>query len=137
MTAALAARYVLFALLSTLVNFAAQEAVVQSAPAAGLIPSILAGTAAGFIVKYVLDKKWIFSDAYSSHRNEMHKIMLYGIFSVLTTIVFWSFEVAFWTLWKTDVAKYAGGAIGLAIGYVLKYALDRKYVFRPQRSVMG
>ena len=49
----IAIRYVLFAIVSTLVNFATQEAVIRVAPL-GL--SILAGTAAGFAVKYVLDK---------------------------------------------------------------------------------
>jgi putative flippase GtrA len=125
-------RYVIFAVISTLVNFAVQEAVVQTAPIAPLLLSILAGTIAGFAVKYVLDKKWIFFDGYTSHAGEARKVALYGMFSVLTTIIFWSFEIAFWTIWETDFAKYAGGALGLAIGYVSKYTLDRRFVFRSE-----
>jgi hypothetical protein len=48
----------------------------------------------------------------------------------VTTIIFWGFEIVFWTVWRTDLAKYAGGAIGLAIGYVSKFVLDRKFVFK-------
>lgn len=124
-------RYVLFAVLSTLVNFAAQEAVVTALPMRSLLPSILAGTAAGFAVKYLLDKYWIFFDGYASPASEARKVTLYGLFSVVTTLIFWAFEMGFWTLWQTDLAKYTGGALGLALGYALKYQLDRKFVFRP------
>jgi putative flippase GtrA len=129
-----AARYIVFAVASTVLNFAVQEAVVRTAPTQSLALSILAGTAAGFAVKYVLDKKWIFFDDYTSHGSEIRKIALYGMFSVLTTAVFWCFEVAFWVLWQTELAKYFGGALGLAIGYISKYALDRRFVFRPERT---
>lgn len=129
-----ALRYVAFAMLSTAANFLVQAIVLQIAPWPGLMPSIVAGTAAGFALKYVLDKNWIFFDRYSSHGDEMSKVALYGLFSVLTTLIFWGFEIAFWTLWKTELAKYTGGAIGLAIGYVSKYALDRKFVFKPREA---
>lgn len=129
-----AVRYVCFAVLSTAANFLVQAMVLQTAPRSGLMPSILAGTAAGFALKYVLDKNWIFFDRYSSHGDEMSKVALYGLFSVLTTLIFWGFEIAFWTIWKTELAKYTGGAIGLAIGYILKYALDRKFVFKPREA---
>jgi putative flippase GtrA len=129
-----ALRYVAFAMLSIAANFLVQAIVLQIAPWSGLMPSIVAGTAAGFALKYVLDKNWIFFDRYSSHGDEMSKVALYGLFSVLTTLIFWGFEIAFWTLWKTELAKYTGGAIGLAIGYVSKYALDRKFVFKPREA---
>jgi len=122
----IAFRYVLFAVVSTLVNFGTQELVIGMAP---LAMSIFAGTAAGFAVKYVLDKKWIFHDGYTTPAHEARKVTLYALFSVLTTIVFWGFEITFWLVWQTDVAKYAGGAIGLAIGYLAKFALDRRFVF--------
>ncbi|MGK9055396.1 GtrA family protein [Neorhizobium petrolearium] len=127
-------RYVIFAVVSTLVNFAVQETVVRTAPIEPLMLSILAGTIAGFAVKYVLDKKWIFYDVYTSHAGEARKVALYGLFSVLTTIIFWSFEIACWTMWETNSAKYAGGALGLAIGYVSKYTLDRRFVFQLKKA---
>lgn len=127
----LALRYVGFAVLSIIVNFGTQEAVITLAPHA-LALSILTGTAAGFAVKYVLDKVWIFNDRYTSGTAEFRKITLYSLFSVFTTLIFWSMEIAFWTVWQTDLAKYGGGLLGLTIGYLAKYALDRRFVFRPE-----
>jgi putative flippase GtrA len=127
-------RYVVFAGIATLANLATQEAVVRVAPLSPLALSILMGTATGFILKYLLDKKWVFDDGYSSHRQELQKITLYGVFSVFTTLVFWSFEVAFWVIWRTDFAKYTGAVIGLAIGYAAKFVLDRAFVFKERQA---
>jgi len=127
-------RYVLFAVLSTVANLATQEAVIRVTPVAELYVSILAGTAAGFALKYVLDKNWIFYDAYTSHAQEARKVTLYALFSVVTTLIFWSVEIAFWTIWRTDFAKYTGAVLGLAIGYTAKYMLDRNFVFRERRA---
>ena len=125
-------RYVLFALVSMGANLATQELVFRLAPVAALALSILAGTAAGFAVKYVLDKNWIFYDDYTTRRDEVRKVTLYGLFSVVTTLIFWGFEVTFWVIWRTDAAKYTGAVIGLAIGYCIKYALDQRFTFRPR-----
>jgi putative flippase GtrA len=38
-------------------------------------------------------------------------------------------ETAFWLTWRTDTMRELGAVIGLTIGYVVKYWLDRKYVF--------
>jgi putative flippase GtrA len=127
-------RYVVFAGIATLVNLATQEAVVRVAPLSPLALSIVMGTATGFILKYLLDKKWVFDDGYSGHRRELQKITLYGVFSVFTTLVFWSFEVAFWVIWRTDFAKYTGAVIGLAIGYAAKFVLDRAFVFKERQA---
>ena len=130
----LAVRYVLFAVLSTAANLLTQEVVFQLAPAMQLALSILAGTAVGFAVKYVLDKNWIFYDAYTTRAHEIRKVTLYGAFSVLTTLIFWGVEVAFWTIWQTKAAKYTGAVLGLAIGYAAKYCLDRNFVFTERRA---
>ena len=132
-TATILVRYVLFAVVATVVNLAAQDVVHRLSPVAKLPLSILVGTAAGFLTKYVLDKRWVFDDGYDGARDEMRKVALYGAFSVLTTLVFWAFEVAFWMAWRTDLAKYTGAVIGLAIGYAAKYGLDRTFVFTGRR----
>ncbi len=130
----IAVRYVLFAILSTVANLATQEAVIRALPDAGLPPSIFAGTLVGFALKYVLDKRWVFYDAYTGRRSEARKVSLYGLFSVVTTAIFWTVETAFWLVWKTPEAKYGGAVLGLAIGYAVKYGLDRNFVFREQRA---
>ena len=127
-------RYVLFAIISTAANLLTQEIVFQLAPVMKLALSILAGTAVGFGVKYILDKRWIFYDAYTTHTDEARKVVLYGAFSVVTTAIFWGVEVTFWTIWETRTAKYTGAVLGLAIGYAAKYWLDRAFVFRERRA---
>lgn len=123
--------YVLFAAIATAANILTQEAVVRLAPfERSLAWSIAAGTIVGFAVKYVLDKVYVFADAYVAPAQEARKIVLYGAFSVLTTIIFWGFELAAWAIWQTSFAKYAGAILGLAIGYALKFALDSRFVFK-------
>lgn len=125
-----AARYIAFAAFATLTNLVTQEAAVRAVPLAPLVVSMTAGTVVGFAVKYVLDKNWIFFDQVEGRYHEFRKISLYGLFSVFTTLVSWSFEAGFWSLWGTSVAKYSGAVIGLAVGYAAKYELDRRYTFR-------
>ena len=124
--------YLVFAGLATVANLAAQELFLRMS--GSLAVAILAGTAAGFATKYALDKKWVFSDRYTTHRQELRKVTLYGAFSVATTLVFWLFEVAFWMAWRTDFAKYTGAVLGLAVGYAIKFVLDRTFVFRVGRA---
>ena len=127
-------RYIAFAVVATLANLGVQEIVIRLAPVAPLTLSILAGTAAGFALKYILDKRFVFEDGFDGHAREAQKVALYGAFSVVTTLIFWGFEVGFWTVWGTDAAKYTGAVIGLAIGYAAKFALDRTFVFRERRA---
>ena len=48
---------------------------------------------------------------------------------IFTTIIFWGTEIAFDVIFKSAGAKYIGAIIGLGIGYIIKYFLDKKYVF--------
>ena len=127
-------RYIAFAVVATLANLSVQEIVIRLVPVAPLTLSILAGTAAGFALKYILDKRFVFEDGFDGHAREAQKVALYGAFSVVTTLIFWGFEVGFWMVWGTDAAKYTGAVIGLAIGYAAKFALDRTFVFRERRA---
>ena len=97
----IAIRYVIFAAFSTAVNLLAQAIAFNWAPVAPLLTSIACGTVAGFAVKYLLDKHWIFYDRYESADREFWKVLLYGIFSVLTTLIFWGTEISFWAIWRT------------------------------------
>lgn len=126
----IAARYAVFAAVATAANLGAQEAAMRAYAGFGRITaSILVGTAVGFAVKYVLDKRYIFFDRTVSPAHEVRKIALYGMTAVATTAVFWSFELGCWAMWQTAIARYSGAAIGLAMGYAAKYRLDRRFVF--------
>ena len=123
-------RYVISALVSVTANLLAQQVTVLGLPAAPLMVSIVVGTGFGFVVKYGIDKTWTFREAYTTHTEETQRITLSGLFSVLTTMIFWAFELGVYASWQTDFAKYTGAILGLGIGYTVKFWLDRRHVFR-------
>jgi hypothetical protein len=125
--------YILFAVIATVVNIGTQEAVLRFAPFVALNLSILAGTGTGFIVKYWLDKNWIFYDVSSGLSDEAIKIVTYGLFGLLITSIFWCIELGAWWAFGTSAAKYTGAVVGLSIGYAIKYKLDRSFVFVGRR----
>jgi putative flippase GtrA len=49
---------------------------------------------------------------------------------VVTTAIFWATETAFWLIGGTDLWRETGAVLGLSVGYLVKYELDRRYVFR-------
>lgn len=123
-------RYAFFAVLATLANLGAQRAVLSFGDSAPLFAlAVAAGTGVGLVLKYVLDKRWIFADVSSGLRDNGRKFGLYTAMGLITTLIFWGTETAFWLTWKTDAMREAGAILGLAIGYVVKYNLDRRYVF--------
>ena len=124
----IALRYVIFAVIATIANLGTQRLVLSGGE--GLfIWAVLAGTAVGLVVKYLLDKRWIFFDTSSGTAAHARKFTLYTVMGLLTTAIFWGMETAFWLTWRTDAMRELGAVIGLTIGYVVKYWLDRKYVF--------
>lgn len=126
-------RYVLFAVIAGFANLATQEIVFRTAPIAALMTSLVTGTGVGFFVKYVLDKRWIFLDGSEGGTAEIRKIVVYGVFGVLTTLLFWAIELGAWHIWSTASAKYVGAAIGLSLGNYIKYLLDKRFVFTKGR----
>jgi putative flippase GtrA len=91
--------------------------------------SLLFGTLVGLIVKYILDKKYIFYYTTSNLKADIIKFILYSLMGLFTTFIFWSAELTFHFFFDFYYAKYAGGLIGLTIGYLFKYHLDKKFVF--------
>ena len=129
--------YGLFALASTAVNLGTQQLATvaltgRSGTARAL--SMGCGTAAGFAAKYVLDKHFIFFDTSADRRDEARKVALYGAFGLATTALFWATEAGAFALFRTAEAKYAGAALGLTLGYALKFALDRRFTFTGARA---
>lgn len=126
-------RYAATAVLSVVANLLAQEMTVRGAPHTHLMVSIVVGTLVGFLIKYVVDKTWTFQERYTTPFGEAQRITLSGLFSVVTTLIFWAFELGFHAIWQTDFAKYLGAVLGLGIGYTVKFWLDRRHVFRESR----
>lgn len=129
----LVAIYALLAAIATATNIGAQAGFLLAYTGAYAIAlSIMVGTGIGLIVKYVLDKRYIFRFKAENAAHDSKVFILYASTGVITTAVFWGFELSFHTLFGTDQMRYLGGVIGLAIGYVTKYELDKRFVFRPQ-----
>ena len=126
----IALRYTFFALIATAINIASQDVVIRFyAGEYAIVLSILVGTFTGLVAKYILDKKYIFFDLNSGIREDSRKFFMYSVMGVATTVIFWGFESIFHLLFHTKEMRYLGGVIGLAIGYFVKYQLDKRYVF--------
>jgi putative flippase GtrA len=123
-------RYTLFAILATLANLAAQRSVLWFGDSVTLFAlAVGTGTGVGLVLKYFLDKRWIFEDLSSGVKEHGKKFSLYTTMGILTTAIFWGTETGFWLVWQTDMMRELGAVIGLSIGYVVKYCLDRRFVF--------
>ena len=132
-------RYALFAVMATVANLGTQR-LVFLAGETGLhfVLAVLAGTGVGLALKYVLDKRWIFYDRTAGLVAQRDQFALYTIMGLVTTAIFWGTETVFWLVWQTATMRETGALIGLAVGYVVKYQLDRRFVFtdaRLRRSV--
>lgn len=130
---ALIVRYSVFAAIATAANLLVQRAVLHFGNSAVLFAlAIAAGTMVGLVVKYVLDKRWIFFDQQGGLKSHGRKFSLYTAMGLVTTGIFWGMETAFWLIWQTDLMRELGAVVGLSIGYVVKYNLDRRFVFRNE-----
>ena len=129
--ATLVATYLAFALAATAVNLGSQVLSIACYKGLYAVPvSMIVGTGAGLLLKYVLDKRYIFK---AKTRNLAHDGMLFMLYTgmgLITTAIFWFVEYAFQLIFNDDNMRYLGGALGLAIGYILKYQLDKRYVFQ-------
>lgn len=123
-------RYSLFAVISTTANLAVQRLLFSvRSDNHTLLLALFAGAGAGLVVKYLLDKRWIFNDQNSDVLSHTKKFSLYTLMGFFTTAIFWGFETGFWLIWRTEIMREAGAIIGLSIGYIVKYQLDRRFVF--------
>lgn len=129
----LAVKYTLFAVIATAINLFTQfVSLALYSQQFSLYIAMFFGTIAGLVAKYILDKKYIFYYTTKDAKDDSQKFILYSIMGVLTTIIFWGFEIAFDLVFDSDSAKYIGAMIGLSIGYFVKYQLDKKFVFKEK-----
>ncbi|MFT7594153.1 MAG: putative flippase GtrA [Paracoccaceae bacterium] len=132
-TSQLVLRYGAFAIVAVLANLLTQRLVLAATPAIGVQVSyglaLLSGTGVGLLLKFILDKRWVFYDAVQSARAETGKFGRYTLTGIGTTLLFWGAETGFWLIWQTDMMREAGAILGLSVGYVVKYNLDKRFVF--------
>ncbi len=91
-----------------------------------------AGTGVGLVVKYILDKRYIFRFRARNVVHDSRVFLLYALMGLATTAIFWGFEFGFHHIFASKEMRYLGGVIGLAIGYLTKYQLDKRFVFRTE-----
>lgn len=125
----LIATYGLFALIAIIANIVTQDFIMRFGGDLVIWPSVMGGTFIGICIKYFLDKRYIFRFQTTHIRQDIRSFVLYSSMGLLTTGIFWGFELTFHYLFKTKVMWYLGGFLGLAIGYVIKYYLDKQYSF--------
>lgn len=134
----LIARYAAFAVLAVIANLATQRFVFQFGDSGfHFAAAIGAGTMVGLVIKYILDKRWIFFDVETGVKNHSKKFSLYTAMGVFTTAIFWGTETAFWLVWGTEMMRELGAVLGLSVGYIVKYYLDRRFVFTDQQLAVA
>lgn len=130
----LVTKYTLFAAIATLVNVFFQHfSFYFYRGVYSLYSAMAVGTIAGLIVKYLLDKKYIFYFETKNSIQDIQKFIIYTFMGIFTTFIFWGTELLFNAVWDYEVSKYIGAVVGLTIGYITKYQLDKKYVFVHQK----
>lgn len=122
--------YCFFAFLATCTNILSQEITMYMAKGNyDIIVSIGVGTIVGLLVKYILDKKYIFSFTTKNLGHDGKLFMLYSAMGIITTLIFWMTEYTFDCLYDNKIMRYLGAVLGLFIGYIIKYRLDKRFVF--------
>jgi putative flippase GtrA len=129
----LAINFAIFALIATVANIGAQDLVIRAYSGAfDIQASVVVGTGVGLVVKYILDKRYIFRFRARNVVHDSQTFALYTFMGLATTVIFWGFEFGFQHIFETKEMRYLGGVTGLAIGYLTKYHLDKRYVFRTE-----
>jgi len=124
-------KYILFAITATIVNLLFQYISFNIYQGfLDLYFAMFCGTLAGLILKYILDKKFIFYHSSKNVKDDGKKFFLYSFMGIFTTLIFICFEIGFDFFFENPKAKYLGAIIGLSLGYIIKYFLDKKFVFK-------
>ena len=126
----IAINYIIFAVVAIVANIATQElSLFLYAGNWAIFVAIGFGTISGLVVKYELDKRFIYYFRTTSILHNGRLFFLYSTTGLITTMIFWFFEYGFYVLFSTKFMTYTGAIIGLSIGYIMKYHLDKKFVF--------
>ena len=128
--------YALLAVAATAANIGAQDALLGLYGGPGhLWASVVFGTAFGLVLKYALDKRYIFRFRARNAAHDGRTFVLYATMGLVTTAIFWSFEFAFHAWFDGSRGmRYLGGVLGLTLGYAAKYQLDKRYVFTARAA---
>jgi putative flippase GtrA len=128
-------RYAAFALLSIAVNGLMQFGILRVLPAAWAVyAALIAGTGAGFGVKYLLDRNYIFRHVSSGSAQELWVIALYLATSIVMTTMYLGSQALMYYSCGECALYYVVGMLVLVCGYAAKFVLDGRFVFRSVPS---
>ena len=126
----LAAKYTFFASISICIILLTQHlAFLLYSGKWALYVALVLSTLTVLLTKYILDKKYIFYYKVKDRKDDFDKLFLYSVMGVFTTAIFWTVEIVFNNIFGSPLAKYFGAGLGLSVGYIIKYNLDKRYVF--------
>lgn len=130
--------YILSASLSTLVNICGQILTMQVYNGAyAIVISMIIGTLVGLPLRYILDKRFIFSFESKNLKHDGKLFLLYSSMGLFTTAIFWLTEYMFHLIFMDNFMRYIGGTLGLSIGYFIKFWLDKSFVFVKKKRVIA
>ena len=125
--------YILFAFFATFFNLSTQRLILSfNKSNLFFFIALISGTLIGLIIKFFLDKSYIFFDRKKDFFYVEEKFRLYTIMGIVSTVIFWGTESIFWIIWRKENMRELGAIFGLTIGYLLKYRLDKRYVFNKE-----
>ncbi len=128
-------KYALLAMIATATNIGSQELMMRAYGGAySLLASVIVGTGIGLVTKYVLDKLFIFNFRAVSALHDAQVFVQYAAVGLFTTLIFWIFEFGFNAAFDDKNMRYVGAVIGLALGYYIKYRIDKRFVFRVREA---
>jgi putative flippase GtrA len=127
---ATASKYTAFAILAITLNMIVQMTIFHLYNGfLELYAGLACGTVAGMLVKFILDKKYIFKYRAPDTGKNVITFIMYCLMGLITTCIFWGMEIMFDYMFNNDSGRLLGGLIGLILGYTAKYFLDRRFVF--------
>ena len=88
-------KYIIFCIIAILINLSTQRIIMELIFINNYFLALLIGTLFGLVIKFILDKKYIFAYSDSSIKNNSLKFSFYSFNGILTTLLFWGTESVF------------------------------------------
>ncbi len=88
--------------------------------------AMTAGAVVALVVKYLLDRTFIFAMKTGPKAGEF---LRYALTGGAITLIYFVVEYIIWITYRTEAARDIGIVLGMITGYGVKFLIDRKYVF--------
>jgi len=89
--------------------------------------SIIIATLLTMPTRYFIEKNYVFYGLQKS--SDSLSFSMYTFSAIVSTIIFWSIEYSFHLIYYSDLLRYLGGILGLSIGFIIKFFIDKLYIF--------